>query len=104
MFPAVVLVCIVNGMTSPFVDLLFLRAADWLPIAALGNLAVIFYLCSLATSTLTLLVAGVPAALFERATGRTDSDTASFTVWAVAALILTVPGILNWLGSNGSLA
>ncbi|MGE4221161.1 MAG: hypothetical protein AB7G39_17080 [Alphaproteobacteria bacterium] len=103
MFPAVLLVCIVNGMTSPFVDLLFFRAADWLPIAALGNLAIVFYLCSLATATLTLLAAGVPAALFERVTGRTESDAASFTIWAIGALVLTLPGILNWLGNGWSL-
>lgn len=98
MFPAIVLVCIVNGMTSPFADLLFFRAADWLPIAALGNLAVVLYLCSLATSTLTLLAAGVPAAIFERATGRTETDGSSLAIWMAGAILLTLPGIANWAG------
>jgi len=103
MFAFVLLICIFNGLTSPFVFTLFQLAPAWLPTPLLGSLPVVIYLASLGVTTLTLMLAGVPAALFERATGRTATDPASVSVWMAAAAALSAPGVYNLLSGGVTL-
>jgi hypothetical protein len=44
---------------------------------------------------MTLLVAGIPAALYERIRGLQTSSVTSLCIWAVAVLLLTVPTLMN---------
>jgi hypothetical protein len=53
------------------------------------------YLASFLASATTLVVAGVPAALYERATGQTESNAASLLIWLAATLALVLLPI--WL-------
>ena len=96
-FPLILLICIFNGVASPLVFTLFQMAPAWVPGFALVNLQLVFYLSSLATSTLTLLVSGIPAALFERFSGRQATDPASAAIWMAGAAVLTLPAIHGWL-------
>ncbi|MDZ4791262.1 MAG: hypothetical protein SGJ17_08655 [Hyphomicrobiales bacterium] len=90
---------LINGMHfSPYFDAfsIFLR-----PIAAgffITSPLVFLYLSSLLLSSISLMLSGIPAALFERATGRTRSDNTSMTVWLVTALILAIPTFLYAAG------
>lgn len=58
---------------------------------------VFYHLTSLAISVMTLLLAGVPAALYERARGLQQSTPASLLIWLAATLLLTLPVLLRLL-------
>ena len=102
MIVLIVLVAIVNGITSPFVFVLFQIAPAWVPTALMVDLRFVLYLASLACATLTLLVAGVPAALYERARGLPATDRTSQVIWLISTLVLSLPGLHNLLtGGSG---
>jgi uncharacterized membrane protein YqhA len=58
----------------------------------------LFYFVSLSISVFTVLLAGVPAALYERSKGLKDSDTASLTIWLLSAIVLTLPAVTKMFG------
>jgi hypothetical protein len=45
-----------------------------------------------------VLLAGVPAALYERSKDLVDSDTASLTIWLLSAIVLTLPAVTKMFG------
>lgn len=59
---------------------------------------VLFYLTSIFISVMTLLLAGIPAAIYERIRGLTESTPVSVGIWLVATLLLAVPGVLGLTG------
>ncbi len=99
----VILVAIVNGMHSPATLVMQELAPVWYPglLPVLPEL--VFYFASLMVSTLTLMFAGVPAAIFERATGAVQSSFASMGIWLVGAAVLTIPalgGVMRAIGAG----
>lgn len=93
LFVAVLGVTLLNGFVSPMVPLVFLLSPVWMPEFAPRTPIAILYGTSLIVSISTLIVSGVPAALFERLTGRQDTDMSSMLVWLGAAILLTLPGL-----------
>lgn len=51
-------------------------------------------------AVLTLMIAGIPAAIYERIRRLPTSSTASIGVWLVATLLLTLPTIMNATGDR----
>ncbi|WP_341701841.1 hypothetical protein [Ferrovibrio sp.] len=94
LFVAVLGVTLLNGFVSPAVPMVFFMAPIWMPEFAPHTPVAILYGTSLIVSVSTLLISGVPAALFERLTGRQETDQASMLVWLGAAILLTLPGLL----------
>lgn len=87
-------VCILNGMFSPVILLVMSTWPAWFPVLLLDvNDATLFYLSSLIVATSTLLISGVPAAVYERLAGRKQSDLASRVLWLAGALLLSLPAI-----------
>lgn len=93
LFIATIAVSLVNGLASPLLPLLFLFAPIWMPEFAPATNEARFYGSSLVLSFGTLLVAGVPAALFERITQRRSSDNASMLVWLAGTVLLSLPAL-----------
>jgi hypothetical protein len=98
---ATMALALVNGLdVSPAFD----SVSFWLYTFARGSPLfdgeVFYYVTSLAISAMTLLVAGVPAALYERARGLTQSTPASLTIWLLATLLLTLPTLLRALAMS----
>jgi ABC-type transport system involved in multi-copper enzyme maturation permease subunit len=80
---------LMNGMTwspilFPFVVLLKALLAGTI----LSSPLVLTYLASLMASATTLVLAGVPAALYERAKGLKESSPASVGIWLAGTLAL----------------
>ena len=91
----VALLSLVNGMHfSPLYNLFLV------PVAALASgfwitsQIIIFYLASLIISVSTVIVAGVPAALYERWAGRGQSSVRSLQIWMAATFLLALPAML----------
>lgn len=55
----------------------------------------LFYFTSLLVSVAALIVAGVPAALYERFRGQTESDVISLGIWLVGVLAMAIP-VITW--------
>ena len=51
-------------------------------------------------AVLTLMIAGIPAAIYERIRRLRTSSTVSIGVWLVATLLLTLPTIMNATGDR----
>ncbi len=94
LFVAVMAVPLLNGFVSPVLPLVFIWSPVWLPEFAPKTPEAILYGTSLIVSLATLLLSGVPAALFERITGREGSDATSMMIWLGAALLITAPGLI----------
>lgn len=58
----------------------------------------ILYFTSLFLCITTVILAGVPAALFERWTGRDASDSTSLLIWMGVTALLALPSMLQMLG------
>ena len=96
-FIGISLLSIANGFLSPYLILGVSLAVYWLPEFLFGVPEVALFMASLFVSFGTLLLSGVPAALFERSTGRPETDRASMLVWFAGALVLTLPGLASLL-------
>ncbi|MBM3489506.1 MAG: YggT family protein [Alphaproteobacteria bacterium] len=90
---ATVALAILNGLGSPLLIVVWHLAPYWLPAAVFGSPQLAFYLSSLAVSGLTLMLSGVPAALYERFAGASESTTASLAIWCASAALLSHPAL-----------
>jgi hypothetical protein len=93
-FIATLGVTLLNGFVSPIVPFVFIMSPVWLPEFVPPTRIVLLYGTSLIVSVSTLMLSAVPAGIFERATGREESDATSMLVWLGAAILLTLPGLL----------
>jgi hypothetical protein len=90
---------LLNGMHfSPLFDPAFVIFRFFAPGFFISSPLLLFYFTSLLLSATTLIVAGIPAALFERMTGRRESDAASLGVWLAATAALAAPSLLGQMG------
>jgi hypothetical protein len=63
-----------------------------------GSQALIFYFSSLMLATATIIVAGIPAAIYERIVGAKDDSTdVSLWIWLAGTALLSLPAIGNFL-------
>jgi hypothetical protein len=95
---AVATVAAFNGsLYSPIFDSIFY----YLDTFARGSLfyspQLYLYLNSVFIAVMTLLIAGIPAALYERIRGLKGSTLVSLAIWLVAAILLSLPTIMNVL-------
>lgn len=87
--------CAVNGLISPYLVLVMGFAPVWMPTWLPTSLGVVVYLSNLITATTTLLLAGVPAAIAERVAPALREGNGVAWVWAGAAFVLTIPGLIS---------
>jgi hypothetical protein len=90
----------VSGL--PFFSPLYLPVFgySWQLVAAplFGSVPLVALFASLMLSTATLIVAGIPAALYERYTGAKDDSTdTSLWIWLVGTAILSIPAVGTFL-------
>jgi len=88
----VLVVCIFNGIFSPWVLIAVINAPAWMPGFLPYSPGVLFYGSSLLISTMTLLVAGLPAALAERLLDEV-TPTAAVWIWLAAAVVMSIPAL-----------
>jgi hypothetical protein len=89
-------VAVFNGMEwSPFYDsiayVLYLAMRGY-PMATAARMTSV---APLAITVMTLLIAGIPAAIYERIRGLRASTPGSLGIWLVCAMLLSVPTLMN---------
>lgn len=94
LFSVALLASAVAGMTSPAMTIVAIFAWVWMPPFLMGHAGLVFFLSMLVTATGTLLLAGVPAALYERFVGDPTGRVA-LGIWALGAVALMLAG-LGW--------
>jgi hypothetical protein len=93
---ALMAVGMLNGIFSPFFVITSqVMITAIMPLLILAGPRVTAFLASLIAATATIMLAGVPAALFERITGRRETDTASYAIWLTAAVVISLPALLR---------
>lgn len=89
----------VNGLFNQ-VALLFalLHVQVLAPALLFGSVPLTLMFSSLMVSTATIILGGIPAAIFEHVTGaREDSTPTSLWIWLAGTAILTLPAMGNFL-------
>jgi hypothetical protein len=88
----------INGMFNPMRIFSFVFTNAFLSVPLFGSQALIFYLSALMLSTATIILGGIPAAIYERIIGAKDDSTeASLWIWLAGTALLTLPAIGNFL-------
>jgi hypothetical protein len=83
---------LLNGMHfSPYFDPIFFLLRPFAPGFFITSPLLMFYFASLFISTMTLVLGGVPAAIYERRKGLKESDRQSLWIWLGGILFLTLP-------------
>ncbi len=68
------------------------------PALLFGSTALTLMFASLMVSTATIIIGGIPAAIYERLTGaKDDSSEVSLWIWLAGTAILTIPAMGNFL-------
>ena len=98
---ATIAVAVFNGLEwSPFFNsvayILYLATRGY-PLVTPARLA---YVTPAAIAILTLLIAGIPAALYERILRLRTSTPVSMGIWLVATVLLSIPTIRNIVGGE----
>jgi hypothetical protein len=58
------------------------------------------YVTPAAIAVVTLLIAGIPAAIYERVRGLKTSTPVSLGIWLVATILLSLPTIMRVMGDD----
>ena len=91
---------IVNGIFSPWVLGVFLFYPVWFPSWAPAYAQVVYMASALILSTMTIMVAGVPAALYERFAAGAKPATVGL-IWLAGTVLLTLPAVPNVMRALG---
>jgi hypothetical protein len=68
------------------------------PALLFGSVSLTLLFSSLMVSTATIILGGIPAAIYERLKGvEEDSDAVSLWIWLAGTALLTLPAIGNFL-------
>jgi hypothetical protein len=71
------------------------------PALLFGNVSLTLMFSSLMVSTATIILGGIPAALYERWAGATDdSNTVSLWIWLAATGLLAMPAVGEFLNTG----
>ena len=90
---------LVNGMHfSPWFDPVAILLRPFLAGTFFGSPLASLYITSFFISAMTLVIAGVPAALYERWRGDSESTPTSLYIWLVATIAFTAHALLSAAG------
>jgi hypothetical protein len=88
----------INGMFNPLRVFSYIFSKILMDVPLFGSEALIFYFSSLMTATATIILAGIPAAIYEHFAGiKDDSTVVSLWIWLAGTAILTIPALGNFV-------
>jgi hypothetical protein len=88
----------INGIFNPLMLFAFGLSARIMSVPLFDNPHLIFYFASMMLSTATVIVGGIPAAIYEKFIGaKEDSTATSLWIWLAGTALLTAPAIGTFL-------
>ena len=91
-------VSILNGLFSPFLAIAVPIAAVLMPEVFPRSVGWVLFFSSLLVASATLLIGGVPAALYERIAKPPPDSNVAAVIWLAAAALLALPALRNLVG------
>ena len=93
---------LLNGMFSPILLPQTTAAVLLLsPGLLITSPHVVAFLAYILGSTFTVMLAGIPAALYERLTGSAESTATSLWIWLACTAVLSLPAVFSFLAVGG---
>ena len=89
--------CIVNGIFSPYLNIAVPVTAALMPELFPRTVEWVLFWSSILLASTTLLLSGVPAALYERLAPGGHEGMASMWIWACGAALLSLPAVKRFL-------
>ena len=90
---------LLNGMHfSPYFDPVFILMKPFAASFFITSPLLLLYFTSLFVSLLTVLIGGIPAALYERARGLETSTPVSLGIWASCVAVIAAPVMFGLVG------
>jgi hypothetical protein len=87
----------INGIFNPLMPIAYVLSKVLMYVPLFGSETLIFYFASLMLSTATIILGGIPAAIYEHLTGaKQDSTTVSLWIWLAATAVLALPAMGNF--------
>ena len=83
---------------SPYFDPVLFLVKPFAASFFVSSPLLLLYFTSLLISLMTLLIGGVPAALYERAKGLEQSTPVSIGVWLAGVALIAAPALLGLVG------
>jgi hypothetical protein len=93
----VVGVSVLNGLLSPYIAIAMPIAAVLMPEVFPRSVGWVLFYSSILVSSATLLVSGVPAALYERFIDRGRGGIATMAIWMAGAVLLSLPALRHMM-------
>jgi hypothetical protein len=88
----------INGIFNPLFPFGYLFSKMLMYAPLFGNESLIFYFAALMLSTATIIIAGIPSAIYDRIIGmRDDSSIVGLWIWLAGTGILSIPAVGNFL-------
>lgn len=89
----------INGLfNQTFLLFALLHVQILAPALLFGSVSLTLMFSSLMVSTATIILAGIPVAIYERVVGAKDDSTeVSMWIWLAGTALLTLPAIGNFL-------
>ena len=88
----------VNGIFNPLMAFSYVFSKVLMQVPLFGSESLIFYFAALMLSTATIILAGIPAAIYERIVGaKEESSGISLWIWLAGTGLLALPAIGNFL-------
>ena len=88
----------VNGIFNPLMPLAYVLSKVLMFVPLFGSESLFFYFGALMLSTATLILGGIPAAIYERIRGLRETTTASLLIWLVTTILISAPVLTRALG------
>jgi hypothetical protein len=88
----------VNGIFNPLMAFSYVFSKVLMQVPLFGSESLIFYFAALMLSTATIILAGIPAATYERVVGaKEESNPISLWIWLAGTGLLALPAVGNFL-------
>ena len=88
----------INGIFNPLMAFAYVFSKVLMNVPLFGSESLFFYFAAMMLSTATIILGGIPAAIYERVKGITDDSTeVSLWLWLAGTAILTLPAVGNFL-------
>ncbi|MFO1098368.1 MAG: hypothetical protein U1E81_08865 [Xanthobacteraceae bacterium] len=98
-FVAIAFFGMINGLfNQTWLLFTLLHVQILAPALLFGSVSLTLMFSSLMVSTATIILAGIPAAIYERIVGAQDDSTnVSMWIWLAGTALLTLPAVGNFL-------
>ncbi|MBF0394265.1 MAG: hypothetical protein HQL38_16435 [Alphaproteobacteria bacterium] len=92
-FAGVAMIALFNGLFSPALALVIALMPVWMPEFVSPSWPMVLFASALITAFGTLLISGIPAAIYERLAGTNETTHTSLYIWLGTVVLISLPAL-----------